>query len=65
MDKSWLYIGWIGGAVHSNALVYLVYCPFLKKCEHAEIQSAMNASIRAFFGLQRFGNEDINNLRKS
>ena len=57
-----LYNGWIRGAVHSNALVYL---PYLNKGELADIQTAMNAGIRAVFGLRRFGYEGINNLRKS
>ena len=50
-DKCLLFNGWIRGAIHANSLVFL---PFLKKGEIDDLQSAMNAGIRAVMGLRRF-----------
>ena len=60
-DKKLLFNGWIRGLVHSNGLAYL---PFLNKNELKDIQVAMNSGIRAMFGLRRFGNDPIGDLRK-
>ena len=51
-DKCLLFKGWIRGAAHANALVFL---PFLIKGELDDIRSAMNAGIRVVLGLRRFG----------
>ena len=61
-DKCLLFNGWIRGAIHANALVFL---PFLKKGEIDDLQSAMNAGIRAVMGLRRFGYAGVSNLRKN
>ena len=60
-DKKLLFNGWIRGLVHSNGLAYL---PFLNQNELNDIQVAMNSGIRAMFGLRRFGNDPIGDLRK-
>ena len=60
-DKKLLFNGWIRGLVHSNGLAYL---PFVNKNELKDIQVAMNSGIRAMFGLRRFGNDPIGDLRK-
>ena len=59
-DKKLLFNGWIRGLVHSKGLAYL---PFLNKNELKDIQVAMNSGIRAMFGLRRFGNDPISDLR--
>ena len=59
-DKVLLYNGWVRSLFHSNGQAFL---PFVSKTQIAELQRAMNSGIRAIYGIARYGNESITNLR--
>ena len=61
-DRTTLFNGWARSLLHNNALVFL---PFLTKSLTSDLQIAMNAGVRAIFGLCRYGFENIASLRKS
>ena len=60
-DKRKLFSGWILGLINSNGLAYL---PSATKSELSDLQTAMNAGIRAIIGIPRFGFYNISDIRK-
>ena len=60
-DKRKLFSGWILGLINSNGLVYL---PSATKSELLDLQTAMNAGIRAVMGIPRYGLSNITAIRK-
>ena len=59
-DKRKLFSGWILGNVYSNGLAFLSSAT---QTELNNIQVAMNAGVRAIFGLPRYGHVEISALR--
>jgi len=60
-DKRMLFSGWILGLINSNGLVYL---PSATKTELHDLQTAMNAGIRAVVGIPRYGYAEVSSIRK-
>ena len=59
-DRKTLFDGWIMGALHANATVFL---PSISECQLSQIQTAVNSGVRAVMNLPRRSNISMTTIR--